>query len=280
MSVIDPKAENKDKPTIQYEEVLIEESFISGLIKKIPYQIQILLPPMLFFIVFLAAIFLLSCVLGVEISVSLGTIGSVVSIFTAILAFLTWFNVQKLQSARPKKPAKAGNMSAILIVDVGGNGIFGNVINYCKKDDSMVDILEGVGFKNPKLFIDINERIADTGYKISIIKPENSNQDKRILNVTISIIEKIEYGTEMEATLNDPARQLYKVFGLIDKALHENGISELHVFYRGPLFIPFFLAELLSNQYKVYIYQYLLPSNKDNPGTYEFMGVMNHLLYH
>ena len=280
MSVIDPKAENKDKPTIQYEEVLIEESFISGLIKKIPYQIQILLPPMLFFIVFLAAIFLLSCVLGVEISVSLGTIGSVVSIFTAILAFLTWFNVQKLQSARPKKPAKAGNMSAILIVDVGGNGIFGNVINHCKKDDSMVDILEGVGFKNPKLFIDINERIADTGYKISIIKPENSNQDKRILNVTISIIEKIEYGTEMEATLNDPARQLYKVFGLIDKALHENGISELHVFYRGPVFIPFFLAELLSNQYKVYIYQYLLPSNKDNPGTYEFMGVMNHLLYH
>ena len=280
MSVIDPKAENKDKPTIQYEEVLIEESFISGLIKKIPYQIQILLPPMLFFIVFLAAIFLLSCVLGVEISVSLGTIGSVVSIFTAILAFLTWFNVQKLQSARPKKPAKAGNMSAILIVDVGGNGIFGNVINHCKKDDSMVDILEGVGFKNPKLFIDINERIADTGYKISIMKPENSNQDKRILNVTISIIEKKKYGTEMESTLNDPARQLYKVFGLIDKALHENGISELHVFYRGPVFIPFFLAELLSNQYKVYIYQYLLPSNKDNPGTYEFMGVMNHLLYH
>ena len=56
MSVIDPKAENKDKPTIQYEEVLIEESFISGLIKKIPYQIQILLPPMLFFIVFLVKV--------------------------------------------------------------------------------------------------------------------------------------------------------------------------------------------------------------------------------
>lgn len=280
MPVIDPKAENKDKSTTQYEEVLIEESFISGLIKKVPYQIQLLLPPMLFFIVFLAAIFLLSCVLGVEISVSLGTIGSVVSIFTAILAFLTWLNIQKLQYARPKKPVKAGNMSAILIVDVGNNGIYGNVIDYCEKDDNIVGILEGVGFKNPKLFIDINERIADTGYKVSITEFNDLNQNKRILNVTGPKIEKNENDTEPMATINDPIRQLYKAFGLIDKALHENGISELHVFYRGPVFIPFFLAELLSNQYKVYIYQYMLPSNKSNTETYEFMGVMNHLLYH
>ena len=58
----------------------------------------------------------------------------------------------------------------------------------------------------------------------------------------------------------------------LEQALHINGISNLHLFYMGPVVVPFYIGELLSNRFNVYIYKY-------EKGAYEFSGLMNHLDY-
>lgn len=135
--------------------------------------------------------------------------------------------------------------------------------------------MQGSGFEKPRLFADVNKGIKFTEYTVDVPKP-----DRRIITVTRPAIEinKDGYDTQFEETIKDPAWQFYKAFKMIDGALHENGISELFIFYAGPVFIPFFMAELFSNHYKANIYHYV-PSGADS-GTYEYVGVMNHLLYH
>jgi hypothetical protein len=39
--------------------------------------------------------------------------------------------------------------------------------------------------------------------------------------------------------------------------------------------VPFYIGELLSNQFKVYIYKYL----GSNGSKYDYSGLMNHLEY-
>ncbi len=251
--------------------------------KRLPFQIRTLLLPFLLFLFILIITTGVSYKAKLDIPASLGVIGSVVSIYTAVVALLTWINLQKLQYTVPEAPTTTGDMSAILVVDVGNHGAIGNIIKYCQEEKSFAGIIYGTEFDNAKLFTDINEEIQNTKYRVSIpnVKVKGSSRELRIVNVTCPVIEFPENSSEWEKKENDPARAFYGVFRLVDRALHENGISELHIFYAGPVFIPFFLAELLSNQFKVYVYHRYSPGSADKkmPTTYKYVGVMDHMQY-
>ena len=73
-----------------------------------------------------------SCAWRFDVANSISVFSSIISIFTAVLAFFTWSNLQKLQSDSPKQSDSTGNMSAILIVDIGPKGIKGNVLPFCE----------------------------------------------------------------------------------------------------------------------------------------------------
>lgn len=258
----------------QSADALNKDGRFARIWKKLPFRLRTILPPILVFFLVLIAIIVMALFLKTPLSESVGVVASFVSIFTAILAFLTWYNLQKIQYARPRKSVSADSNSAVLVVDVGEKNIWGNVIRYCEAENRFSAIMQGTGFEYPGLFSDANEGIKITEYKIDVPK-----QDRRIIKVTRpNIIIKRGYDTKFEEQIKDPAWQCYKAFKMIDGVLHENGISELHVFYAGPVFIPFFIAELFSNQYKVNIYHYV-PSSAET-GTYEYIGVMNHLLYY
>ena len=269
MSANNSKTSN-DPNLLNHEGSAQKENWIVRYWKKLPYFARTVLPPITLFAFILFVIIIVSYRAKLDITVFLGVLSSAVSIYTALLAFLTWLNVQKLQYSVPKSPTSAGNHSAILVLGVGMD-IWGNVEAFCSGDSNFTGIMKDTGFKNAKLITDINERIKDTSYSINIPIPE-----KRIINVNCPAIEEKEYESDTEKILNDPIRRLYKVFNLINSALHENGISELYIFYGGPVFIPFFLGEIFSNNYTVNIYQ----RPRTNEKTYKYVGVMDHLLYH
>ena len=65
--------------------------------KRLPFRIRTLLPPFLLFLFILIVTIGVSYKAKLDIPASLGVIGSAVSIYTAVVALLTWFNLQKLQ---------------------------------------------------------------------------------------------------------------------------------------------------------------------------------------
>lgn len=247
-----------------------KENYFTKCRKKLPYSVRTVLFPVILFLLTLIATGIVSYSAKFDIIISLGVLSSAVSIYTALFAFLTWLNLQKLQYSVPESPASTGGFSAILVIDVGGKNVWGNVNNFCSGENSFKGIMQGTGFDNAKLITDINGIIKDTTYTIDI-----PVLGKRIINVKCPNIEDIEYKSEIEKNINDPTRRFYKVFNLLNSALHENGISDLYIFYGGPVFIPFFLGEVFSNNYKVYIYR--RSTDKKN---YKYVGVMDHLMYH
>lgn len=274
MSTIKGEHTNKDS-SIHSTGTEKEHNSLIKIWMKIPVYLKSVLKPILFSLIVLIVIVVFSCAWRFDVANSISVFSSIISIFTAVLAFFTWSNLQKLQSDRPKQGDSTGNMSAILIVDIGPKGIKGNVQPFCEGNSNLAVITQGSGFRNVSVFNDINKAIEDTEFRVEVPK-----QDGRIINVTRPDIEiGRKYDNEHDRNRNDPARQCYKAFGLINSALHENGISELHVFCSCPLFIIFFLAELFSNQYKVNVYHYV-PNNTDRSnGTYEYIGVMDHKFY-
>lgn len=267
MSANDTKTPNNSDPS-KSESAASKENWFVRHWNKLPYRVRTVLPPVILFSIIVIAI-IVSYIAKFDITEALGLLSSVVSIYTALLAFFTWLNLQKLRYTVPESPTSTGSFSAILVVDIGERNVWGNVKNFCSDEDSLKGIMQDTGFNNAKHITDINEIIKDTTYTIEIPIPE-----KRIINVKCPFIEDKEYESEIEKSINDPARRFYKVFNLLNSALHENGISDLHIFYGGPVFIPFFLGEIFSNNYKLYIYRYITDK------TYKYVGILDHLLYH
>ena len=190
----------------------------------------------------------------------LNTIISVVTLFTFVLSLSTWLKIQSLRSSKPVVPASSSTDTAIVVISIGNADITDPVITYCNKENTKYrGILSGAGFRNPEAFYTADEEIKDSGYTISC-----RGEDSRIVVLSR---DQIEY-----ERVPDTAEQIYKAFGGLEQALHINGVSNLHLFYMGPVVVPFYIGELLSNRFNVYIYKY-------EKGAYEFSGLMNHLDY-
>lgn len=240
-----------------------EEKWYIRQLDKLPAWLRNVLMPFSLFLIMMLTGFAFSIITGADYMGVLETIGVFVTLLTGVFALATWISVQRLRSARPVVPVNTGTGSAILIIDIGKGNIEGNVLTYCKGNELFSDMLNGSGFRDQRIFRDVNQEIEFTGYMINELPAQG-----RVVHISRANIEDKE--------IEGSASQIYQAFSWVDKALHKNGISELHVFYAGPVIIPFYLGELFSNRYNIYIYKYL---NKDNNKTYTYSGKMNHLDY-
>ena len=195
----------------------------------------------------------------------LGYLSVIVTLITGELAFLTWLKIQRMRSAGSLFPEQAGDNTAILIIDIGDSSIEGNVLSFCQESGKFDEVISGSGFMNSDVFSDINKVIESSGYTINKIEEKS-----RVLCVSRARIVNIK----------ESAEDVYKAFCQINNALHFNGIKELHIFYKGPVIIPFYIGELFSNQYDTYIYKYLRGQEKEESETYTCCGIMDHNEYY
>ena len=230
-------------------------------LKILPHRIRELLKPVGVYVVIVLVIAALAKFNGMKTGELLSTINILTGLFTTVLAAMTWLNVQMLRRTLPPDPPEGGQGAAIVIIDIGNGNIEGAVFDYCETQDLFKEMLHGSGFRNRQVFDDINSQISGSGYLVNGI-----GEDRRAIILARAPIENAE----------DSASQIYQAFGWLEKALRENGISDLHIFYFGPVIIPFYIGELLSNRFNVYIYKYLSAPGK---GTYTYSGLMNHLEY-
>ena len=259
-----------------------KKSKLSLLINQVPGIIKELFLPVAIIIAFL--LITRSITFGKpekEWMALLNQMGVFVTLATGAFAFSTWLNVQRLRSATPPPPGKAGDDVAILVIDIGNNNILGNVCMSCESNDNLRGLLSGTDFLDKNSILSINSRIKPYGYQVDV--PTGT----RIISVTG------EYAIDND----EIAQKVYRTFSWIDRALHKNGISVLHVFYRGPVVVPFFLGELFSNSFATYVYKYVPGSdennstepkssgteesmeNKSDSGSYCNCGIMNHIKY-
>lgn len=201
---------------------------------------------------------------------SLDSLSVLAGTFTTILALTTWVSLQLLRRNENSSPASAGDDAAILIIDLGMN-ITQNVISFCSGKDEFKQVMDGNDFPRPRAFEIINKDNNISGFYIDELL-----SGKRILHITrISPVNSSE--------LQSLGSMIYSTFDKVDKALHENGIGTLYIFYAGMAAILFFIGELFGNRYDVHIYHYQGGggSDKASPAgrTYYYCGRMNHLSY-
>jgi hypothetical protein len=188
--------------------------------------------------------------------VIINNVNQLTSLFVVILSASTWIGVQRLRNSRPKP----GSDSAIVIIDIGKIQIEGDVRVYCEKEETFRGMMHGAGFRRKEAFEELNDSIGGTGFAVGEIEA-----DERVVVMSKGRLQEIA----------DTAEHVYKAFRGLASALHQNGISDLYIFYAGPVVVPFYIGELLSNQFKVYIYKY--PGS--NGSKYDYSGLMNHLEY-
>jgi hypothetical protein len=188
--------------------------------------------------------------------VIINNVNQLTSLFVVILSASTWIGVQRLRNSRPK----TGSDSAIVIIDIGKIQIEGDVRVYCEKEETFRGMMHGAGFRRKEAFEELNDSIGGTGFAVGEIEA-----DERVVVMSRGRLQEIA----------DTAEHVYKAFRGLASALHQNGISDLYIFYAGPVVVPFYIGELLSNQFKVYIYKY--PGS--NGSKYDYSGLMNHLEY-
>jgi hypothetical protein len=188
--------------------------------------------------------------------VIINNVNQITSLFVVILSASTWIGVQRLRNSRPKP----GSDSAIVIIDIGKIQIEGDVRVYCEKEETFRGMMHGAGFRRKEAFEELNDSIGGTGFAVGEIEA-----DERVVVMSKGRLQEIA----------DTAEHVYKAFRGLASALHQNGISDLYVFYAGPVVVPFYIGELLSNQFKVYIFKY--PGS--NGSKYDYSGRMNHLDY-
>jgi hypothetical protein len=192
--------------------------------------------------------------------VIINNVNQLTSLFVVILSASTWIGVQRLRNSRPKVPTTPGSDSAIVIIDIGKIQIEGDVRVYCEKEETFRGMMHGAGFRRKESFEELNDSIGGTGFAVGEIEA-----DERVVVMSKGRLQEIA----------DTAEHVYKAFRGLASALHQNGISDLYIFYAGPVVVPFYIGELLSNQFKVYIYKY--PGS--NGSKYDYSGLMNHLEY-
>lgn len=224
------------------------------------------LPPFILFGLLLLVMF---CFMGGNISrviTYLDSVSVITGTFTTILAVTTWFSLQRLRKNAAGTISSAGEDAAIVIIDIGMN-IYQNVMIYCNSKKEFAQVLNGEGFLEPKLFEAINGNTGLSGFVIEQIHP-----GQRVLHV--SRPNNID-GTELPFL----GTYLYTVLNTVDRALRENGIGTIHLFYGGMAVVPFYIGELFGNRYDVHIYHWQKSKKEDGGTTYVYCGQMNHLLY-
>lgn len=216
--------------------------------------------PAVFTVGILLVVIVAAKLIGSETFDLLNAANLLTSLFTTVLAAFTWIGIQKLRNTKPRVPKTVGSDSAIVIVDIGNLNIAEDVRTYCENEETFYGMLHGAGFRNKDAFEDANNQIDGSGFEIEGVRPT-----ERVV--------VLSRGPLREVT--DTAEHVYKAFGSLDAALHLNGISDLYIFYAGPVVVPFYIGELLSNRFRVYIYKYL----GGDGDKYTFSGMMNHLEY-
>lgn len=190
--------------------------------------------------------------------------GIVLAIVTAIVSFMTWINVQRL-SARfqiPDAESFDKEHAATLVVSVGCGDILEQVRNYwIQKEGEESRMISGTPLLCRKHFE--NGPIQKAFFSINYGFREKEGQV-----LSISSIQKALSKEEMTSVIPD----LYDALDGVNGFLKESGVTTVHVFYRGPVTLGFFIGDELGNNYEARIYQY------DGNGYY-FVGVMNRRAY-
>lgn len=240
----------------------------SRVIDQVLITIKDLLPSIAIFAGFLLILFLIARITRNDWDSFLNQSGVFVTLITAAVTLSTWFNVLRLRSAIPLPPDRAGDTAAILVIDIGHKDILGTVRLSCARDYKLRSMVSETGFSDEASITSLNSKINSYGYRIDI--PNGT----RIISVTS------RYASDTEKLAED----VYRTFSWLDRALHKNGISELHVFYSGPVVVPFFLGELFSNSFATYIYKYVpgtagILEGVSAGGSYNYIGKMDHIQY-
>ena len=262
------KSEDREKTGSESSDQSRVIKWFFNLWKRIPSWGQAIIIPVA---VSLGVFFLLYFKCGHDINNVISLLDSVSVItgtFTTILALITWFSLQTLNSRASSLPPAVGEDAAILSIGIGLN-ISQSVLSYCRNNEGMQDVVNGSGFTKPEEFETIREKIEKKGFTIENVKP-----GQRILHIS-----KAEGFSSDD--LEDLSSTIYGVFKMVDNALRANGIGTIHLFYGGMAAIPFFIGELFSNRYEVCIYHFQAPKSdegRNNKGkTYFYCGRMNHL---
>lgn len=240
----------------------------SRVIDQVLITIKDLLPSIAIFAVSMLILYFVARITQKEWDDFFNQSGVFVTLFTAAVTLSTWFNVQRLRSAKPFSPGRAGDTAAILVIDIGHKDILGTVCMSCARDDKLRSMVNDTGFSDEASITSLNSKINSNGYRIDI--PSGTR--------IISVISNYASDTE------EIAENVYRTFSWLDRALHKNGISELHVFYSGPVVVPFFLGELFSNSFATYIYKYVPGTSGkleevSTEGSYKCIGTMDHIQY-
>lgn len=95
----------------------------------------------------------------------------------------------------------------------------------------------------------------DAAYGFDVIKDSDAF-------IGILHIDKIQ-------NLTKASRDFQKCIGDLKVELEKSNVSDVHVFYKGPVFIPVIIGNLLGSDFNIFSYQYNL-----NEKTYELSGII------
>ena len=191
---------------------------------------------------------------------------NLVGFITLGISFRTWIMVQNLRkkSIVAKYP-KEMEKGIILVMDLGKSNILPQVMDYCNEH---LQSIVSSKFDYPQRFDDINKKFSENEFHISC----PGEQYGRTVLVS---------SNELNLSNENITDHFYHILGELKSALQDNVVATIHVFYRGPLVLPFYIGEIFSNSFSTYIYYHLsAPAGSNHADSgYVLSGIMNSNYY-
>ena len=185
----------------------------------------------------------------------LDKIGNILGLYTMILAFFTWLNVFRYRNKNKNRDRVINtDGGAVVVISIckDGKSIKNSVVNFCQNDPELKKYFDenAPSFKKETEFLDIPIEKE----KCSICIPE---ANKKIVC--------LEYGSNNGKIKKDECSEFIRIFDDLISALAVNGITQMELFFAGPVAPAVFIGERIDNQITANIYQ-------GTNGDYTFFG--------
>lgn len=139
---------------------------------------------------------------------------------------------------------KSRKKSCVLTISIDEESIRESVKDFCEKNG----ILEEGGLDRKRALYQITDSMGELDDGMTILISAEIEENVRMLGLTAGRIRNNE--------LPGFSNTFFKCLELLKEGLSVNNIGDIHVFYRGPVFIPFYLGRILGNDFNIHIYQY------------------------
>ena len=175
-----------------------------------------------------------------------------ISAFTIVFAYMTWVRVKNRDSYFLDMQIPDDNeVHACLVIHIGTEHILSNISSWCNSPDNNIKLKD--------LSYSGENRIDHERFVVEIPKDL-----KKAVFIRTDMMP--DGDKELQLFHND----LQKALSDAKSILNTNGVTSIHLFYKGPVACGFYIGGFLDNKGKVYVYHY-----SKTTGKYKMAGELN-----